>query len=237
MSWLANSFTDDAFVGSFVAVGSVLLLFLRVEVIRGRGIVVGFYIVPRINRRGEIIVMFVEHNRLRCSTGPQMVELPSVRPGGFMSVQPRVHIGPRHQPCDVARDDSGFSARRTRTSVDRSPGRGWRQGRAADRARPPLSWVQGNGEGGNEDNFTPLTSLEWQLHVYGDATPEIRELCKRRTLGLHVFPWRPAMDRTPLRRDVVYLVRPDGYVALVNAEGSVTVVNSYLQRHNVTPLR
>lgn len=28
------------------------------------------------------------------------------------------------------------------------------------------------------DNFTPLTSLDWQVHVYGDAAPEIQAVCK-----------------------------------------------------------
>ena len=63
------------------------------------------------------------------------------------------------------------------------------------------------------DNFTPLTSLDWQVHVYGDAAPEIQAMCRERELPLHVFPWRPEMDRAGLRRNAVYLVRPDGYVA------------------------
>jgi len=39
-------------------------------------------------------------------------------------------------------------------------------------------------------------------------------------LPLHVFPWRKEMESADLCRDSVYLVRPDGYVALVNPEGS-----------------
>jgi len=66
--------------------------------------------------------------------------------------------------------------------------------------------------GPDEDNFTPLTSLDWQVHVYGDAAPEIRSACDERKLPLHAFPWRPEMGRTGLRRNAVYLVRPDGYV-------------------------
>ena len=64
MSWRASSFTNNAFVGSFVPVRSLLLWFLCVEVIAGRREIVGFYVVPRIDRRAEIIVMFVTHNRL-----------------------------------------------------------------------------------------------------------------------------------------------------------------------------
>ena len=34
-----------------------------------------------------------------------------------------------------------------------------------------LPWVETNANGGH-DNFAPLTSLDWQVHVYGDAMPE-----------------------------------------------------------------
>jgi 2-polyprenyl-6-methoxyphenol hydroxylase-like FAD-dependent oxidoreductase len=78
------------------------------------------------------------------------------------------------------------------------------------------------------DNFTPLTSLDWQVHVYGDASRGIQAACKERRLPLHVFPWRPVMGRAGLRRDAVYLVRPDGYVALADAEGSGAAIKSYL---------
>ena len=72
-----------------------------------------------------------------------------------------------------------------------------------------LPWVKLE----DSDNFAPLTSLDWQVHVYGEATAELRTACQNRQLPLHVFPWSVAARRTGLRRNAVYLVRPDGYVA------------------------
>jgi hypothetical protein len=94
-----------------------------------------------------------------------------------------------------------------------------------------LPWVKASTIGAAEDNFTPLMSLDWQVHVYGDPAPGIGALCHDRRLPLHVFPWRPEMDRTGLRRDAVYLVRPDGYVALADSGGSAAAVTSYLDAH------
>jgi 2-polyprenyl-6-methoxyphenol hydroxylase-like FAD-dependent oxidoreductase len=94
-----------------------------------------------------------------------------------------------------------------------------------------LPWVPMDQD---RDNFAPLTSLDWQVHVYGDASPEIRAACDERKLPLHVFPWRPAMGRAGLRRNAVYLVRPDGYVALADAEGSATVLRSYLDARKLS---
>jgi 2-polyprenyl-6-methoxyphenol hydroxylase-like FAD-dependent oxidoreductase len=88
-----------------------------------------------------------------------------------------------------------------------------------------LPWVITGSNGA--DNFAPLSSLDWQVHVYGDATPETQAACKGRALPLHVFDWRPEMGRAGLRRNAVYLVRPDGYVDLADPEGSAAALTSY----------
>jgi 2-polyprenyl-6-methoxyphenol hydroxylase-like FAD-dependent oxidoreductase len=89
-----------------------------------------------------------------------------------------------------------------------------------------LPWVPATEN--DRDNFAPLTSLTWQVHVYGDAVREIETVCRERQLPLHVFPWRPEMRRTGLERNAVYLVRPDGYVALASANGGAKSIIDYL---------
>lgn len=99
-----------------------------------------------------------------------------------------------------------------------------------------LPWVKADAGGGG-DNFAPLTSLEWQMHVYGEATSEIQGVCDVRGIPLHVFPWRSEMGRIGLHRNAAYLVRPDGYVALTNTEGSAATVVSYLDARGLTVAR
>jgi hypothetical protein len=53
------------------------------------------------------------------------------------------------------------------------------------------------------DNFTLLTSLDWQVHVYGSTTPEVQAVCNDRTLPLHVFPWHLEIGRAGLRRETL----------------------------------
>jgi hypothetical protein len=84
------------------------------------------------------------------------------------------------------------------------------------------------------DNFAPLTSLDWQVHVYGEATAELETACQDRKLPLHVFPWSVGVRRSGLFRNAVYLVRPDGYVALADAEGSALAVLSYLKERKLS---
>ena len=68
-----------------------------------------------------------------------------------------------------------------------------------------LPWVKSDS---TVDNFAPLNFDGWQVHIYGDAAPEIRTACEQHHLPLHVFPWVPAASRTGLRRNAVYLIRP-----------------------------
>jgi hypothetical protein len=77
-----------------------------------------------------------------------------------------------------------------------------------------LPWVD---LGAGKDNFAPLTSLSWQVHVYGDAKAAVRDACTELRVAIHDFPWQAAMQRAGLHRDALYLVRPDGYVALADA--------------------
>ena len=98
-----------------------------------------------------------------------------------------------------------------------------------------LPWVATDSN--EADNFTPLTSLDWQVHVYGSATPDIQAVCQERTLPLHVFPWRQESGRAGLRRNAVYLVRPDGYVALAAPEGDAAAIASYLDARRLVPTK
>jgi 2-polyprenyl-6-methoxyphenol hydroxylase-like FAD-dependent oxidoreductase len=78
------------------------------------------------------------------------------------------------------------------------------------------------------DNFAPLASRQWQLHVYGEASPALSTLCTDYTLPLHVFSWQPDMHHVGLRQNAAYLIRPDGYTGLVEPHADSKVISAYL---------
>jgi hypothetical protein len=96
-----------------------------------------------------------------------------------------------------------------------------------------LPWVRADSDG--LDNFRPLTSLDWQVHVYGKAAPDVEAVCTERALPLHVLPWLTECSRAGLRRNAVYLVRPDGYVALADPDGRAAPITSYLDARKLKP--
>jgi 2-polyprenyl-6-methoxyphenol hydroxylase-like FAD-dependent oxidoreductase len=87
-----------------------------------------------------------------------------------------------------------------------------------------LPWVE---TGTGKDNFAPLTSLDWQVHVYGEVPTGADEVCRELCLPLHHFEWRPEMRQSKLRRGPIYLIRPDTYVALADPQGDPARLRRY----------
>ncbi len=90
-----------------------------------------------------------------------------------------------------------------------------------------LPWVRTTGDG-RSDNFAPLSSMNWQVHVYGSESPQLRRLCEDRRLPLHIFAWRDEMRRAKLLKNALYLIRPDEYVAFADPKGDVDALEAYL---------
>jgi 2-polyprenyl-6-methoxyphenol hydroxylase-like FAD-dependent oxidoreductase len=93
-----------------------------------------------------------------------------------------------------------------------------------------LPWVETEPE---KDNFAPLASLTWQVHVYGEprgGMAAVTEACAELQLPLHPFSWRPEMRRAGLLRGAIYLVRPDGYVALADPRADPGRLRGYFPR-------
>jgi hypothetical protein len=98
-----------------------------------------------------------------------------------------------------------------------------------------LPWVPPENGQPPAGNFAPLSSLAWQVHVYGDATPGLTAACDTRGLPLHTFPWRSAMRTAGLQRGAAYLVRPDGYVALADSAASPATLHRFLDDRGLQP--
>ncbi|HEY6327567.1 MAG TPA: FAD-dependent monooxygenase [Candidatus Cybelea sp.] len=80
------------------------------------------------------------------------------------------------------------------------------------------------------DNFAPLRSLDWQVHVYGDVGPQIAAAADRSGIPLHAFAWDAGARGAGLARNAAYLVRPDGYVALALRGDDGARFQSYVSR-------
>ena len=94
-----------------------------------------------------------------------------------------------------------------------------------------LPWLDRGGAG----NYASLASLDWQVHVYGVASPSLRDFLKSRGLALHELAWGEDAAAAGLARDAAYLLRPDGHVALADPAQDTAVLERYLGEFGITP--
>jgi 2-polyprenyl-6-methoxyphenol hydroxylase-like FAD-dependent oxidoreductase len=138
---------------------------------------------------------------------PIFFRLPGVRPFLFQTVS-QIGIQYRHSP--LSEGSAG------------SVGGGDR-----------LPWVE---TGPHEDNFVPLMSLSWQVHVYGEPRAGLEDACAGLRLPLHAFAWAPEMAEAGLMQGALYLVRPDGYIALADADGDPGRLSRYFASHELSAI-
>jgi hypothetical protein len=89
-----------------------------------------------------------------------------------------------------------------------------------------LPWVRM----GAVDNFVPLRSLDWQVHVYGEIEETLAAACRGFGLAAHVFEWSDAANQAGIERNAMYLIRPDGHIAMASSDQSVTKLRVFFER-------
>lgn len=79
-----------------------------------------------------------------------------------------------------------------------------------------------------QDNYTPLDSLSWQLHCYGPVPDPIAQWAKNNNMLLHNFA--PA---DPIGRDTLCLIRPDGYIGWIGQTADLDSLSRYANRWRI----
>jgi hypothetical protein len=89
-----------------------------------------------------------------------------------------------------------------------------------------LPWVRGEGF----DNYGPLKRMDWQVHVYGEAQDALKRWCGARGVPMHTYPWSDAIGEAGLKKDAVYLIRPDTYVAFASMAQDPVAMDAFLEK-------
>jgi len=76
-----------------------------------------------------------------------------------------------------------------------------------------------------QDNYAPLLSLDWQIHIFGSAPQKLIAYCMRWDLVLHSF--RP---EGPFHDGTLCLVRPDGYIGWIGHDTDLAGLARYVRR-------
>ena len=102
------------------------------------------------------------------------------------------------------------------------------EGRAGEvKGGDRLPWVA------EADNFAPLASLVWQVHVFGDVPAAFAAAAETLGLSVHRFVWSDAAKAAGFAESAAYLVRPDGYVALAMGRPDEAALRGYAERRRL----
>lgn len=75
--------------------------------------------------------------------------------------------------------------------------------------------------------------MRWQAHVYGEPRGSAEASRRDHNVPLTVFAWSEAHAAAGLKKDALYLVRPDSYVALAAEDGQG--LERYFADHEIQP--
>ncbi|MGZ1810055.1 FAD-dependent monooxygenase [Staphylococcus argenteus] len=94
-----------------------------------------------------------------------------------------------------------------------------------------LPWIYNE----NIDNFVPLKSYDWQIHLYGTMTQDVKQLAYETGVPMYNVPWNKSMYAKGIKENSVFLVRPDSYVSVAtdskNLEQIKNMIHKYSIRH------
>ncbi|MFK3737449.1 FAD-dependent monooxygenase [Massilia sp. TN1-12] len=85
------------------------------------------------------------------------------------------------------------------------------------------------------DNHATFDGAAWQAHVYGAPQPGFEAACFEAGVTARRFDWDAACAAAGLARDAVYLVRPDGHVALAEPAGEPAALQAYFSARAIRP--
>jgi 2-polyprenyl-6-methoxyphenol hydroxylase-like FAD-dependent oxidoreductase len=83
---------------------------------------------------------------------------------------------------------------------------------------------------GRPDNFAPLRSLDWQLHVYGEISQDLASAARELGLATQVFAWDRRAADAGFSKGSAYLVRPDGYISIALPTQDIASLDRFIRR-------
>lgn len=78
-----------------------------------------------------------------------------------------------------------------------------------------------------DEELKETLSLKWNARLYGEASNQLIEYCRKNSLPLKRLPWRKELIKYGFVKDCLYLIRPDGYIGLVDLQASPDSIEQY----------
>ena len=80
-----------------------------------------------------------------------------------------------------------------------------------------------------------LAQMTWQVVVYGQASEPLLAWGRESGVAVSVFDYRPDLAATGVAKNAAYLLRPDTYVAVAEAQADPAVLERYFADRGIRP--
>ncbi|MEA9355337.1 FAD-dependent monooxygenase [Bacteriovorax sp. PP10] len=78
-----------------------------------------------------------------------------------------------------------------------------------------------------DEKLKETLPLKWNARLYGEASNQLIEYCRNNSLPLKRLPWRKELSKYGFVKDCLYLIRPDGYIGLVDLQANPNNIQQY----------
>lgn len=86
------------------------------------------------------------------------------------------------------------------------------------------------------NNFEPLKSYDWQIHVYGTIKQEVKRLAFETGIPMYNVSWNKSMDAQGIKENSVFLVRPDSYVSVATDFKNLEPIKNMIHKYSILHL-
>ncbi|MDQ0205486.1 2-polyprenyl-6-methoxyphenol hydroxylase-like FAD-dependent oxidoreductase [Alkalicoccobacillus murimartini] len=83
------------------------------------------------------------------------------------------------------------------------------------------------------DNYEALQSGDWQVHIYGEASENVKSFAQNTSISLKNWPWHSSMKKAGFTKDTLYLIRPDGHLAFISDNQNLSKLQDYIDRFHI----
>lgn len=82
-------------------------------------------------------------------------------------------------------------------------------------------------------NYDALNEMDWQIHIYGQASDSMKEFASRHHISLFKWPWDKRASKAGLVEDALCFIRPDGHIGFLSEYQDTYELNAYMREHGI----
>lgn len=73
--------------------------------------------------------------------------------------------------------------------------------------------------------------MNWNARLFGNESLDLQKYFQQNKIEFKIFPWRASLEKYGISKNVLYLIRPDGYIGLIEPNLNLENVRNYLTKY------